>query len=140
MDAVRRLLDQIEKYRLPTLADGASSSNATGAGSDMFAGVGGSSTANQAKDTGEFGFLGDTPASSIPATAPKQDDVFGGSLAGNSDPFGSSNTATASKGSANDPFSNAFGASLDLGTNSKPAASTTNSNAFGGWDDQPKPA
>lgn len=47
-------------------------------------------------------------------------------------------TDSAVKTTTNDPFSNAFGAQLDLGTGSKPAAPSTTSNAFGGWDtDEP---
>lgn len=78
MSNIRRLLDQIEKYRLPSLPSGNSNNAEASATSDMFAGVGSSSAT---KDN-EFGFLGGDPTSSVSAPASKVNDPFG-----SSDPF-----------------------------------------------------
>ena len=131
MSTVRRLLDQIEKYRLPNLPTGPGSSSAAAATNDMFSGIG----SNSAAKDNEFGFLGGEPTSSVPVTESKPNDPFG-----NSDPFAASDSkgtndifggiSQPKKAAEPDPFGNAFGDSLNLGGSSKPKSK----DPFGGWD------
>ena len=72
MTTVRRLLDQIEKYRLPTLPDGATQSS-TNEAADIFSGVATSKTSAVNNDPfGSFNKMDKDPLSFLNESKPLQ--------------------------------------------------------------------
>ena len=93
MDAVRRLLTQIEDFRSPTLPD-------TNPHANMFQTEAKKDTSNNSSDPLAFLNTGNTPAKASTSNAAIVDDIFAG--------INNSSSAASTKPTA-DPFSNAFG-------------------------------